>query len=125
LAAIGAPASTPPVVFLQQSLGLAAARAGDSRTALAHLQRARKSAPDFYEPAYNLALVWLQLGETRAALGNFFWAEIHGGDRLSVASKTRLLNLIADQFDAAGEARLAEAARRRAVSAATALPSVQ
>ena len=125
LVAIGAPASTPPVVFLQQSLGLAAARAGDSRTALAHLQRARKSAPDFYEPAYNLALVWLQLGETRAALGNFFWAEIHGGDRLSVASKTRLLNLIADQFDAAGEARLAEAARRRSVSAATALPSVQ
>jgi tetratricopeptide (TPR) repeat protein len=112
-------------VFLQQSLGLAAARAGDARTALAHLQRARRSAPDFYETAYNLALVWLQLGETREALGNFFWAEIHGGDRLSVAAKTRLLNLIAEQFDAAGEVRLAEAARKRAASAATALPSVQ
>jgi hypothetical protein len=125
LAAIGAPASTPPVVFLQQSLGLAAARAGDAQTALAHLQRARRSAPDFYETAYNLALVWLQLGETREALGNFFWAEIHGGDRLSVAAKTRLLNLIAEQFDAAGEVRLAEAARKRAASGATALPSVQ
>ncbi len=125
LAAIGAPASTPPIVFLQQSLGLAAARAGDSRTALAHLRRARASAPEFYETAYNLALVWLQLGETREALGNFFWAEIHGGDRLSAAAKTRLLNLIAEQFDAAGEVRLAEAARRRAAIGATGLPSVQ
>jgi hypothetical protein len=125
LVAIGAPASTPPVVFLQQSLGLAAARAGDSRTALAHLQRARKSAPDFYETAYNLALVWLHLGNTRAALGCFLWAEVHGGGHLSALVRQQLLSLIADQFAAAGEPRLAEAARRRAVTPAVAPRSVQ
>lgn len=125
LVAIGAPPSTPPMALLQQSLGLAAARAGDARTALAHLQRARKSAPDFYEPAYNLALVWLQLGNTRAALGCFLWAEIHGGSHLSAPARQLLLRLIADQFAAAGNPRLAEAARRRAVTPAVAPRSVQ
>lgn len=125
LVAIGAPPSTPPMALLQQSLGLAAARVGDARTALAHLQRARKSAPDFYEPAYNLALVWLQLGNTRAALGCFLWAEIHGGSHLSAPAKQQLLSLIADQFAAAGNPQLAEAARKRAVTPVVAPRSVR
>jgi tetratricopeptide (TPR) repeat protein len=113
----GAPPSTPPVTFLHQQLGVAAARAGDLRTAAEHLRLARLSAPDFYAPAYNLSLVWLRLGQTRPALGSFLWAEAHAGGRLSPGARIVVLGLLADQFAAAGEPHLAAAARARAVRA--------
>ena len=117
LADAGAPPSTPPVTFLHQSLGVASARAGDLQAAAEHLRLARLSAPGFYAPAYNLALVWLRLGQTRAALGCYLWAEARGGGHLSPGARTVVLGLLADQFATAGEPRLAAAARARAVRA--------
>jgi len=113
----GAPPGTPPVTFLHQQLGVAAARAGDLRVAEEHLRLARLSAPDFYAPAYNLSLVWLRLGRTRLALGSFLWAESHAGGHLSPGARSVVLGLLADQFAAAGEPHLAAAARARAVRA--------
>jgi hypothetical protein len=78
---------------------------------------ARAGAPDFFEPAFNLALVWLQLGETRSALACYLWAEARGGGHLPARSRAWALGRIADQFAAAGEDRLAAAARARAVRA--------
>ena len=115
IAAAGAPPSTPPVAFLQQELGVNAAREGDLRAAEEHLRIARGSAPDFYAPAYNLALIQLRLGETRAALGCYLWAEAHGGTHISIRSRAWALDMIADQLAAAGETRLADAARVRAL----------
>ena len=113
----GAPPGTAPVVYMQQQLGLVAAQAGDLTVARAHLQLARAGAPDFFEPAFNLALVWLQLGETRSALACYLWAEAHGSGHLRARSRAWALGRIAEQFAAAGESRLAEAARARAVRA--------
>jgi tetratricopeptide (TPR) repeat protein len=117
LAAAGGPPSTPPLVLLHQRIGMDAVRAADWSVARAHLQLARAGAPDFFEPAFNLALVWLQLGETRSALACYLWAEAHAGGHLPARSRAWVLGRIADQFAAAGEARLAEAARARAVRA--------
>jgi len=115
LAALGAPASTPRVALMHQELGLTAARAGDLFAAREHLRLARLSAPDFYQPAYNLALVELQRGKTRAALGSYLWAEAHAGGHLPPEARARVLGLIADQFAAAGETQLAGAAKARSL----------
>jgi hypothetical protein len=115
LADAGAPPSTPPVALLHQELGVAAARAGDLLVAAEHLRLARASAPDFYAPAYNLSLVWLRLGQTRAALGCYLWAEARAGGHLSPGARIVVLGLMADQFAAGGEPRLAGAARARAL----------
>jgi hypothetical protein len=117
LAAAGAPPSTPPVVLIHQRLGVDAVRVADWSAAQTHLQLARAGAPDFFEPAFNLALVRLQLGETRSALACYLWAEAHGGGHLPGRSRAWALGRIAEQFAAAGELRLAEAARARAVRA--------
>ncbi len=117
IAGAGAPAATPPVTFLHQQLGVAAVRAGDLRVAEEQLRLARLSAPEFYAPAYNLALVWLRLGRTRPALGSYLWAEAHAGGHLSSGARVVALGLLADQFAAAGETRLAAAARARALTA--------
>jgi hypothetical protein len=117
IAATGAPPSTPPVTFMQQQLGLEAARTGDLLAAEEHLRLAHDSAPDFYAPAYNLALVQLRRGETRAALGSYLWTEAHGVTHVPVQSRAWALGAIADQFAAAGETRLAAAARARALRA--------
>jgi hypothetical protein len=116
LADAGAPPSTPPVTFLHQQLGVAAARAGDLRAAEEHFRLARVGSPDFYAPAYNLSLVYLRLGRTRASLGCYLWAEAHASGHLSPGARIVVLGLLADQFAAAGEPRLAAAARARAVS---------
>ncbi len=115
LISVGAPPATPLAVLMQQELGLAAARAGDLAAALEHLRLAGAGSPDFYAPAYNRALVCLRLGEPRAALGCYLWAEAHGGGHLSARARTVTLGIMADQFAAAGESRLAAAARARAL----------
>jgi len=115
LADAGAPLSTPPVALLHQQLGVAAARAGDLLVAVEHLRLARASAPDLFAPAYNLSLVWLRLGQTRPALGCYLWAEARAGGHLPPGARIVALGLMADQFAAAGEPRLAEAARARAL----------
>lgn len=117
IAAVGAPPSTPPVAFLHQELGLECARAGELVAAREHLRLARVSAPDFYAPAYNLALVELRQGNTRAALGCYLWAEARGGKNLPARSRAWVLGQIADQFTAAGDVTLAAAARARALRA--------
>ena len=117
LAGAGAPPSTPPLVLLHQQIGVAAVRAADWSVARAQLQLARAGAPDFFEPAFNLSLLWLQLGETRSALACYLWAEAHGGGHLPARSRAWALGRMADQFAAAGEPRLAVAARDRAVRA--------
>ncbi|MEO6875782.1 MAG: hypothetical protein ABI222_13270, partial [Opitutaceae bacterium] len=82
-----------------------------------HLRLARLSAPDYYAPAYNLMLVQLRRGETRAALGCYLWAAAHAGEHLPARSRGWALRAIADQFAAAGEIRLAAAARAAALKA--------
>ena len=89
--------------------------AGDLAAALEHLRLAGAGSPDFYAPACNRALVCLRLGEPRAALGCYLWAEAHGGGHLSARARTVTLGIMADQFAAAGESRLAAAARARAL----------
>ncbi len=117
LISVGAPPATPLAALMQQELGLAAARAGDLVAAQEHLRLASAGSPDFYAPVYNRALVYLRQGETRAALGCYLWAEAHGGKHLAARPRSAALGLIADQFAASGEPRLAVAARIRALKA--------
>jgi hypothetical protein len=115
LISMGAPPATPLAVLMQQELGLAAARDGDLMAAQEHLRLALAGAPDFYAPAYNRALVSLRQGQTRAALDYYLWAEAHGGKHLSFRARQAALGLIADQFAASGDPRLAAAARARSL----------
>ncbi len=100
------------LAILQDQMGLRFARAGEYREANDHFEDALRMDDRFYQAAYDRALVLLDLGRPRDALGSYLIAQHWASPALPRAQEAGFLGRLEAVADAEGDARLAGAARR-------------
>jgi tetratricopeptide (TPR) repeat protein len=99
------------LAIIQDQTGLALARLGEYREANDHLEDALGLSDQFYQAAYDRALVLLHLGRTGEALGSFYLAERWAHPALTTAQRNGFLDQLARAAADQGNAVLAARAR--------------
>jgi len=90
------------------------AKSGNLREADGQLAVALQLCAGDPDLLYNRSLVLLQMGKLDRALHNYLWAEASSKPPLSSVSRRAFFALLAPAEEAAGNRRLAQAARRKA-----------
>jgi tetratricopeptide (TPR) repeat protein len=99
------------LAIIQDQTGLALARLGEYREANDHLEDALGLSDEFYQAAYDRAIVLLHLGRTGEALGSFYLAERWAHPALTAAQRNGFLDQLARAAADQGNAVLAARAR--------------
>jgi tetratricopeptide (TPR) repeat protein len=100
------------LAILQDQMGLRFARAGEYREANDHFEDALRMDERFYQAAYDRALVLLDLGRARDALGSYLIARRWASPALPRAQVAGFLGRLESVAEAEGDTPLAGAARR-------------
>jgi tetratricopeptide (TPR) repeat protein len=100
------------LAILQDQMGLRFARAGEYREANDHFEDALRMDEGFYQAAFDRALVLLDLGRARDALGSYLMAQHWASPALPRARVAGFLGRLESVAQAEGDAPLAGAARR-------------
>ncbi len=100
------------LAILQDQMGLRFARAGDYREANDHFEDALRMDDHFYQAAYDRALVLLDLGRPREALGSYLIAQHWASPALPRAQVAGFLARLRSVAGARGDEALAGAAGR-------------
>jgi tetratricopeptide (TPR) repeat protein len=100
------------LAILQDQMGLRFARAGEYREANDHFEDALRMDDRFYQAAFDRALVLLDLGRARDALGSYMLAQRWASPALTRAQVAGFLGRLESVAKAGGDTLLAGAARR-------------